>query len=276
MSGRVARLFKSFKRRNVEIISITIRLEMNSLSNFTRNSGYMEQVIQIHNGQIEQLNHIVLQDVNLEVNSDELVFLIGKTGSGKSSLLKILYGKLALSKGTGKVAGFDLAKLSKKQIPQLRRKIGVVFQDFQLLMDRSVEENLFFVMRATGWTDKKEMQLRVKTVLSMVGLEQKAKSQPHQLSGGEQQRVSIARALVNRPKLILADEPTGNLDPETSAEIMQLIIAVSKEEKAAVLMATHDMSMIEKFPGRVFKVEDGLLKTLESLNRFDPFQPMFD
>lgn len=236
----------------------------------------MEQVIQIHNGQIEQLNHIVLQDVNLEVNSDELVFLIGKTGSGKSSLLKILYGELALSKGTGKVAGFDLDKLSKKQIPQLRRKIGVVFQDFQLLMDRSVEENLFFVMRATGWTDKKEMQLRVKTVLSMVGLEQKAKSQPHQLSGGEQQRVSIARALVNRPKLILADEPTGNLDPETSAEIMQLIIAVSKEEKAAVLMATHDMSMIEKFPGRVFKVEDGLLKTLESLNRFDPFQPMFD
>ncbi|MCC6701996.1 MAG: ATP-binding cassette domain-containing protein [Fluviicola sp.] len=236
----------------------------------------MEQVIQIHNGQIEQLNHIVLQDVNLEVNSDELVFLIGKTGSGKSSLLKILYGELTLSKGTGKVAGFDLSKLSKKQIPQLRRKIGVVFQDFQLLMDRSVEENLFFVMRATGWTDKKEMQLRVKTVLSMVGLEQKAKSQPHQLSGGEQQRVSIARALVNRPKLILADEPTGNLDPETSAEIMQLIIAVSKEEKAAVLMATHDMSMIEKFPGRVFKVEDGLLKTLESLNRFDPFQPMFD
>lgn len=236
----------------------------------------MEKVIQIQKGQILQLNQLVLSDINLEVNSDELVFLIGKTGSGKSSLLKVLYGELSLDKGSGSVVGFPLNELNKRTIPQLRRSIGVVFQDFQLLMDRSVADNLYFVMRATGWKDKREMENRARTVLSMVGLENKGQAQPHQLSGGEQQRVSIARALINHPKLILADEPTGNLDPETSAEIMKLIIAVSKEEKAAVLMATHDMQMIEKFPGRVIRVEDGKLKALETMNRFDPFQPMFE
>ncbi len=236
----------------------------------------MEKVIQIQKGQILQLNQLVLSDINLEVNSDELVFLIGKTGSGKSSLLKVLYGELALDKGSGSVVGFPLNELNKRTIPQLRRSIGVVFQDFQLLMDRSVADNLYFVMRATGWKDKREMENRARIVLSMVGLENKGQAQPHQLSGGEQQRVSIARALINHPKLILADEPTGNLDPETSAEIMKLIIAVSKEEKAAVLMATHDMQMIEKFPGRVIRVEDGKLKALETMNRFDPFQPMFE
>jgi len=237
---------------------------------------HVEKVIQIQKGQILQLNQLVLSDINLEVNSDELVFLIGKTGSGKSSLLKVLYGELALDKGKGSVVGFSLDALNKRTIPQLRRAIGVVFQDFQLLMDRSVADNLYFVMRATGWKDKREMENRARTVLSMVGLESKGRAQPHQLSGGEQQRVSIARALINHPKLILADEPTGNLDPETSAEIMKLIIAVSKEEKAAVLMATHDMQMIEKFPGRVIRVEDGKLKPLETMNRFDPFQPMFE
>ncbi len=236
----------------------------------------MEKVIQIQNGEISQSNKRVLGDINLEVNQDELVFLIGRTGSGKSSLLKILYGELGLSAGTGIVAGFDVNKLTRKSVPKLRRNLGVVFQDFQLLMDRSIEDNLYFVMKATGWTDKRKIVERARTVLEMVGLEAKAKVQPHQLSGGEQQRVAIARALVNHPKLILADEPTGNLDPDTSAEIMKLIIAVAKEEKAAVVMATHDMSMIEKFPGRVVKVEDGQLKPLESLNRFDPFQPLFD
>ncbi|ASS50774.1 MAG: phosphonate ABC transporter ATP-binding protein [Candidatus Fluviicola riflensis] len=236
----------------------------------------MEKVIQIQHGKIVQLNQVVLDDVNLEVNSDELVFLIGKTGSGKSSLLKVLYGELALSSGSGKVAGFSVNDLDRRSIPQLRRAIGVVFQDFQLLTDRSVAENLYFVMRATGWKDKREMENRAKTVLSMVSLESKGNVQAHQLSGGEQQRVAIARALINHPKLILADEPTGNLDPETSAEIMKLIIAVSKEEKAAVLMATHDMAMIEKFPGRVIRVEDGKLKPLETMHRFDPFQPMFE
>jgi cell division transport system ATP-binding protein len=236
----------------------------------------VEKVIQIQKGQILQLKQVVLDDVNLEVNSDELVFLIGKTGSGKSSLLKVLYGELGLSSGSGSVAGFALDSLNKRTIPKLRRSIGVVFQDFQLLTDRSVAENLYFVMRATGWKDKREMENRATTVLAMVGLENKGRFQPHQLSGGEQQRVAIARALLNHPKLILADEPTGNLDPETSAEIMQLIIAVSKEEKAAVLMATHDMQMIEKFPGRVIRVEDGKLRTLETMHRFDPFQPMFE
>jgi cell division transport system ATP-binding protein len=236
----------------------------------------VEKVIQIQKGQIVQLKQVVLDDVNLEVNSDELVFLIGKTGSGKSSLLKVLYGELALSSGSGSVAGFALDSLNKRTIPKLRRNIGVVFQDFQLLTDRSVAENLYFVMRATGWKDKREMENRAHTVLAMVGLENKGRFQPHQLSGGEQQRVAIGRALLNHPKLILADEPTGNLDPETSAEIMQLIIAVSKEEKAAVLMATHDMQMIEKFPGRVIRVEDGKLRSLETMHRFDPFQPMFE
>lgn len=236
----------------------------------------MEKVIDIRKGQIRQSKQIILDDVDLQVNTDELVFLIGKTGSGKSSLLKLLYGEVGLSTGTGNVCGFNLDELNKNSIPELRRSLGIVFQDFQLLTDRSVNENLYFVMRATGWKTKREMESRANTVLSMVGLERKGTQFPHQLSGGEQQRVAIARALINHPKLILADEPTGNLDPETSAEIMNLIIAVSKEEKAAVLMATHDMQMVEKFPGRVLRVEEGRLKSVETMHRFDPFTPMFD
>ena len=235
----------------------------------------MEKVIEFKNGLIQQSNQRVLENINFSIQSDELLFLIGKTGSGKSSLMKVLYGELPLSDGNASVAGFDINSLTRKQIPLLRRKIGIVFQDFQLLFDRSVIENLLFVMRATGWKDKREMENRAKTVLDMVGLEGKANLMPHRLSGGEQQRVAIARALVNHPKLILADEPTGNLDPETSAEIMQLMIAVAKEEKAAVIIATHDMSLVEKFPGRVFKVENHAVKEIESLHRFDPFQPLF-
>lgn len=236
----------------------------------------VEKVIDIRQGNIKQGQQVVLSDVNLTVNTDELFFLIGKTGSGKSSLLKILYGELPLESGSATVCGFDLKSLNAKTIPDLRRSLGIVFQDFQLLMDRSVNENLLFVMRATGWVNKKEMESRAAAVLSMVGLEMKGQQFPHQLSGGEQQRVAIARALINHPKLILADEPTGNLDPETSTEIMNLIIAVSKEEKAAVLMATHDMHMVEKFPGKVLRVENGKLKALETLHRFDPFQPLFE
>jgi cell division transport system ATP-binding protein len=188
-------------------------------------------------------------------------YLIGKTGSGKSSLLKTLYAELPLTEGTGSVCGFELQGLKRKQIPFLRRKIGIVFQDFQLLTDRNVLDNLKFVLGATGWSDKKLIEQRAMNCLQLVGIEKKAKDFPHQLSGGEQQRVSIARALLNKPTLILADEPTGNLDPATSKEIMELLLAVAKEENTAILMATHDMQMVAHFPGRILEVSEG--KVLE-------------
>jgi len=233
----------------------------------------VSKVIEIKSGEIRQNSVVVLKDVNIDIASDEFVYLIGKTGSGKSSLLKTLYGELKLSAGTGNVAEFDLNTLRRKDIPNLRRNIGIVFQDFQLLTDRSVLKNLLFVMGASGWKDKKLMEQRAKEVLQLVGIEQKINAMPFALSGGEQQRVSIARALLNRPKLILADEPTGNLDPETSEEIMRLLVAIAREEKAAILMATHDMSMVEKYPGRILKVENGSVRELNTMNQFDPFTP---
>ena len=219
----------------------------------------MEKVIDIKNGVIRQQNTTILSDLQFSVGPQDFVYLIGRTGSGKSTLLKASYGELPLSEGTGTVAGFDLLHMKKKDVPMLRRKIGIVFQDFQLLSDRTVMNNLLFVLGATGWTDKTLMQKRAMAVLQLVGSEKKANIMPHALSGGEQQRISIARALLNNPALILADEPTGNLDPETSEDIMHLLIAVAKEEGSAVLMATHDMNMVNKFPGRVVRVEDGAL-----------------
>ena len=231
----------------------------------------MSNVIKIAGGKIFQNGVPVLKNVSLEIKDDEFVYLIGRTGSGKSSLLKMLYGELELAEGTGNIVAFDLTKLRRRDIPKLRRKVGVVFQDFQLLTDRSVLKNLLFVMGASGWKDKKLMIARAEEVLVLVGLKEKLNSMPFALSGGEQQRVSIARALLNKPKVILADEPTGNLDPETSSEIMQLLIAVAKEEHAAIVMATHDMSMVEKYPGRILRVVDNEVKEINTMNQFDPF-----
>lgn len=234
----------------------------------------MEHVIHIKNGEVSQKKVVVLKNIDLDVKANEFIYLIGKTGSGKSSLLKTLYGELKLSDGEGSVVGFDLNKLKKKDIPKLRRNLGIVFQDFQLLTDRSVKQNLMFVMGASGWKDKKAKEKRAKEVLQLVGLETKMDVMPFALSGGEQQRVAIARSLINSPSLILADEPTGNLDPETSEEIMRLLLAISREANTSVLMATHDMSMVEKYPGRILRVEDQTIKEVNKMNDFDPFQPM--
>ena len=227
----------------------------------------MNSVINITSGEIWQNNSPILQRVNIDIQENELVYIIGKTGAGKSSFMKVLYGELKLKKGEGTVSGFNLNDLKTRNIPKLRRSLGVVFQDFQLLTDRSVLNNLLFVMGASGWKNKSLMNKRAEEVLSLVGLKEKVNTMPFALSGGEQQRVSIARALLNKPKLILADEPTGNLDPETSEEIMQLLIAVSKEEHAAILMATHDLSIINGFPGRILSVQEGTIKELSEIKK---------
>jgi len=218
----------------------------------------MEPIVSLAGANISILHNLVLKDVNLTINKGEFVYLIGKTGSGKSSLLKTLYGELPLKEGSGEVATFSLPKLKRKKIPFLRRKLGIVFQDFQLLGDRTINENLIFVMKATGWKDKNEIKARAEEVLNRVGLATKGFKYPHELSGGEQQRVAIARALVNDPDLILADEPTGNLDPETSDKIIELLIEISNNGRA-ILMATHDYKIMEKFPARTIKCEEGKL-----------------
>lgn len=215
-------------------------------------------VISIKNGSIFQHEHQVLKDVNLEVGEGEFVYLIGRSGSGKSSLLKTLYADLPAQDGDFRIADFKLNNLKRKDIPMLRRKIGIVFQDFQLLYDRNVEKNLSFVLKATGWEDDDAISRRIDEVLHLVGLQGKRKSMPHQLSGGEQQSVAIARALLNSPSVILADEPTGNLDPETTNDIMKLLMKI-RDNSTTILMATHNYNLILKYPSRVISCANGTI-----------------
>ncbi|MEA3478079.1 MAG: ATP-binding cassette domain-containing protein [Bacteroidota bacterium] len=218
----------------------------------------LDIIIELDKINIFQKESLVLTEVSFAVNKGEFVYVIGKTGSGKSSLLKTIYGELPIKNGSLKVAGYDMCKIKPREIPFLRRKLGIVFQDFQLLTDRTVNENLAFVMKATGWRDKRKMENRLSDVLEKVGLGTKGFKMPHQLSGGEQQRVGIARALVNDPDIILADEPTGNLDPETSKGIMRLLFDI-RQTGRAVLMATHDYSLFQDFKARTMICEEGSL-----------------
>ncbi|MGA2407630.1 MAG: ATP-binding cassette domain-containing protein [Bacteroidales bacterium] len=219
----------------------------------------LDVIIELTNCTIWQQDHLVLSNVNLSVRKGELIYLVGRVGSGKSSLIKTLNAQIPLKEGTGLVAGYNLSVLKKREIPYLRRKIGIVFQDFQLLIDRSVNENLEFVLKATGWKNKNAIDNRIGEVLEKVGLGLKGYKMPHQLSGGEQQRVVIGRALLNDPDIILADEPTGNLDPETSEGILRLLMDISKTGRA-VVVATHNYTLLKKFSARTLKCEDGKLK----------------
>ena len=217
-----------------------------------------DTVLSLKNVTIYQENRVILSQINLEVQKGEFLYIIGKTGTGKSSFMKTLYADLPLTEGEGKIVGYDLAHLKEDEIPFLRRKLGIVFQDFLLLPDRSINENMLFVLKATGWTDVASMQNKIDEVLEKVGLIGIAKKMPHQLSGGEQQRVAIARALLNDPELILADEPTGNLDPQTSAEVLAVLKKINENGKT-VIMSTHDYAVIMKFPAKTLKCEDNTI-----------------
>ncbi len=217
-----------------------------------------QSVLFLRNVTIYQEKKAILTDINLEVNHGEFLYIIGKTGSGKSSLMKTLYADLPLTEGQGRIVDFDLNTLKESNIPFLRRKIGIVFQDFKLLPDRDVNENMLFVLKATGWKDAAAMQDKIDEVLTKVDMKSFAKKMPHQLSGGEQQRVAIARALLNDPELILADEPTGNLDPQTSVEVLEVLRKINANGKT-IIMATHDYALLLKFPSKTLKCENGTM-----------------
>jgi cell division transport system ATP-binding protein len=222
-----------------------------------------DTIIQLNNASISQSSGVVVSNLSLVVKKGEFVYLLGKTGSGKSSVMKCLYAEVPLQSGSGTVAGFDLHALKRKDVPLLRRKLGIVFQDFQLLGDRSIFENLRFVMKATGWREEEQIKKQTNEVLEKVGLFGKGSKMPHEVSGGEQQRVAIARALINHPEIILADEPTGNLDPDTSSEIMKLLQDISKTG-TSVLFATHDMLLYNKFPARTLTCANGVVTETRS------------
>jgi cell division transport system ATP-binding protein len=220
-----------------------------------------EQLVNYANVQLNREENIILRNVNLTVNRGDFLYIIGKVGSGKSTLLKSMYAELPIEAGSARVLDYELASIKRKLVPYLRRKIGIVFQDFQLLIDRTVEKNLEFVLRATGWKNKREIRERINEVLVQVDMQHKTYKMPHELSGGEQQRVVIARALLNSPALILADEPTGNLDPETGSQIVSLLQEIA-ERGTAVIMSTHNYSVVQAFPGRIMRCENAILEVL--------------
>ena len=235
----------------------------------------MEPIIELKDADIYQRDTLVLKNINLAVNKGEFLYIIGKVGSGKSSLLKTFYNELPLISGKGSICGYQLERIKTKEIPFLRRRLGIIFQDFQLLTDRTVDKNFEFVLKATGWTKDKEIKERLHEVLSIVKMEHSGSRMPHQLSGGEQQRIVIARALLNNPEIILADEPTGNLDPETSEALLNVFMEINKEGKT-VIMATHDYPIIQKFPARTIICESGNIKEFDNNTPLVDFESLLE